>query len=257
MTNGSGLGKTPFMSESNSMPDVVSKTIARNEPCPCGSRKKYKRCCGVSAAPQLSVPKQTMGMPSGGNEQDMAGQNFLDQFDPQMLSQMTQAFQRLPKGQLQRMQSLMQKAMNGRDITAESQEFEKSLPPDFQALMKSWAPAAGMPGIEDAVSQKLATQQDSASISMTEERARELVAQAAAEGAISKEQAEKLLASNAGDASSDKHLDSSVPSSTDLSDAISIEFPQKTEQPQTDGVDAAPGSKLGRFWKNLAGKKTP
>ncbi|MCL0060628.1 SEC-C metal-binding domain-containing protein [Dehalococcoidia bacterium] len=24
----------------------VGPTISRNEPCPCGSGKKYKRCCG-------------------------------------------------------------------------------------------------------------------------------------------------------------------------------------------------------------------
>ena len=23
--------------------------IGRNDPCPCGSQKKYKRCCGASA----------------------------------------------------------------------------------------------------------------------------------------------------------------------------------------------------------------
>ena len=27
---------------------VVEKKIARNEPCPCGSGKKYKQCCGKS-----------------------------------------------------------------------------------------------------------------------------------------------------------------------------------------------------------------
>jgi SWIM/SEC-C metal-binding protein len=25
---------------------VVEKTAGRNEPCPCGSGKKYKKCCG-------------------------------------------------------------------------------------------------------------------------------------------------------------------------------------------------------------------
>jgi len=25
---------------------AVSKKIDRNEPCPCGSGKKYKKCCG-------------------------------------------------------------------------------------------------------------------------------------------------------------------------------------------------------------------
>ena len=25
----------------------VGKTIGRNDPCPCGSGKKYKKCCGA------------------------------------------------------------------------------------------------------------------------------------------------------------------------------------------------------------------
>ena len=29
-------------------PEVASKKIARNDPCPCGSGKKYKQCCGKS-----------------------------------------------------------------------------------------------------------------------------------------------------------------------------------------------------------------
>jgi uncharacterized protein YecA (UPF0149 family) len=24
----------------------LTKTISRNDPCPCGSGKKYKKCCG-------------------------------------------------------------------------------------------------------------------------------------------------------------------------------------------------------------------
>jgi SWIM/SEC-C metal-binding protein len=27
-------------------PKIVEKKIGRNEPCPCGSGKKYKKCCG-------------------------------------------------------------------------------------------------------------------------------------------------------------------------------------------------------------------
>jgi preprotein translocase subunit SecA len=26
----------------------IEKKVARNEPCPCGSGKKYKNCCGKS-----------------------------------------------------------------------------------------------------------------------------------------------------------------------------------------------------------------
>jgi preprotein translocase subunit SecA len=28
----------------------VKKKVGRNDPCPCGSGKKYKKCCGASAA---------------------------------------------------------------------------------------------------------------------------------------------------------------------------------------------------------------
>ena len=31
------------------MPVRVEKKVGRNEPCPCGSGKKYKNCCGKNA----------------------------------------------------------------------------------------------------------------------------------------------------------------------------------------------------------------
>jgi uncharacterized protein YecA (UPF0149 family) len=34
--------------ESDDKKQVVSSKIGRNEPCPCGSGKKYKKCCGGS-----------------------------------------------------------------------------------------------------------------------------------------------------------------------------------------------------------------
>ena len=27
----------------------ATKKVGRNDPCPCGSGKKYKQCCGVEA----------------------------------------------------------------------------------------------------------------------------------------------------------------------------------------------------------------
>jgi preprotein translocase subunit SecA len=27
---------------------AVSKKVGRNDPCPCGSGKKYKKCCGMN-----------------------------------------------------------------------------------------------------------------------------------------------------------------------------------------------------------------
>jgi len=30
-------------------PVVKGEKIGRNDPCPCGSGKKYKKCCGMNA----------------------------------------------------------------------------------------------------------------------------------------------------------------------------------------------------------------
>jgi uncharacterized protein YecA (UPF0149 family) len=30
----------------NTVPIIAEPKIGRNEPCPCGSGKKYKKCCG-------------------------------------------------------------------------------------------------------------------------------------------------------------------------------------------------------------------
>ncbi len=32
---------------------VITMIPGRNDPCPCGSGKKYKRCCGVSSSPKI------------------------------------------------------------------------------------------------------------------------------------------------------------------------------------------------------------
>ena len=35
-----------YKAQKRSMIVVKGKKIGRNEPCPCGSGKKYKQCCG-------------------------------------------------------------------------------------------------------------------------------------------------------------------------------------------------------------------
>ena len=41
----------------------MSKEIRRNDPCPCGSGKKYKKCCGSPklSARTISVVKEGVG----------------------------------------------------------------------------------------------------------------------------------------------------------------------------------------------------
>ena len=41
----SGGGKTPDGRTRAQQPVRVEKKVGRNDPCPCGSGKKYKKCC--------------------------------------------------------------------------------------------------------------------------------------------------------------------------------------------------------------------
>ena len=107
--------------------------VGRNEPCPCGSGKKFKRCCGFSEPVVTAGPSDAPASPLPGIDPS--------QFNPEWMAQMSQALQRLPKGQMQKLQSLMQKAVSGKDISREADAFEKTLPVSLQGLLQS-APSA-------------------------------------------------------------------------------------------------------------------
>lgn len=36
---------------------VMSKKPGRNDPCPCGSGKKFKKCCGLNESPSFLIPE--------------------------------------------------------------------------------------------------------------------------------------------------------------------------------------------------------
>lgn len=99
----------------------MSDTVARNEPCPCGSGKKYKRCCGVDAAPKLGVPKQAVS-------ENPDVQEFLSKVPQDTMAQMQDALKRMPKAQLRKLQELMARAMRGEDVSKEMAILEKQLP---------------------------------------------------------------------------------------------------------------------------------
>ncbi len=42
------------------MKDQTNK-YGRNAPCPCGSRKKYKKCCRLKEVPQVIIPSAVAG----------------------------------------------------------------------------------------------------------------------------------------------------------------------------------------------------
>lgn len=118
-----------------------SETVGRNEPCPCGSGRKYKRCCGIHASPKLTTLAEATNSsndvkqnPIPNGLPDMPGMEGVDQ---NMMLQFAQSMQRLPKGQLQRFQSLVQKAMHGKDVSREFSALEQNLPVELQQMLFS------------------------------------------------------------------------------------------------------------------------
>jgi hypothetical protein len=176
-TTGTGIQGTP--------------NLGRNEPCHCGSGKKFKRCHGVGAAPKLTAPKPAWNPAEGGAPGGMPGGFDPSKMDPAMMQQFAASLQRLPKGQLQKLQNIMQRAMAGKDVAAESAEFERTLPPELQKLMLSFAgQMGGMPSADASIPVTAEVEAGG----MSEEDARKIVEAAAAEGKISSDEAEKLLA---------------------------------------------------------------
>lgn len=163
----------------------MSEDVSRNEPCPCGSGKKYKRCHGVSAPPKLSTP--AAAAPGAGPDPSQ----MLKNMDPQAVAQMQQALARIPRGQLQKLQGLMQRAMSGKDVSQEAADFEQNLPSDLQEQLRGLGmqmmAAQGGAGAPAA-----AASPGGAPGELTEEEAKAIVAAAAAEGKISAEQASAL-----------------------------------------------------------------
>jgi len=176
--------------------------LGRNEPCHCGSGTKYKRCHGVSAAPKLSTPKANpfAGVGAGAAGGMPGGLPFdPSQLDPNFMNQFAQAMQRLPKGQMQRLQAIMQKAMAGKDVTAEAAEFERSLPPQLVQMLSGFK-MPGMPGVGEGTGAGLPDIETSAvgPTDMSVEDARAIVEKAMAEGKISQDEASSLLTEHKG-----------------------------------------------------------
>lgn len=118
------------------------------------------------------------------------------QMDPQMMSQMMGALQRLPRGQLQRLQALMQKAMAGKDVTKEAQDFEKLLPPELRQMAAGFMAQQGM-GTSRS-SDMTSAAQGGARPQMSESDAKKIVQEAVASGKLSAEEAAKLLGDGGG-----------------------------------------------------------
>ena len=43
------ITNSPAETGAKPIPRTAAKEVGRNDPCPCGSGKKYKNCCGKNA----------------------------------------------------------------------------------------------------------------------------------------------------------------------------------------------------------------
>ncbi len=166
-------------------------TVGRNEPCPCGSGKKFKRCCAAKYEAERPATT-TAPSPAVG-----AANNPYANLDPAAMQQASQMLQRLPKGQLARLQSIMQKAMSGKDVTSEAKEFERTLPPEFMEMAKTLGAQMNLGQTMGATPAASPITTDESTPAMTEEEARRIVEEASKAGKLSKEEAETLLAAPA------------------------------------------------------------
>jgi len=60
----------------------MTKKIGRNDPCPCGSGKKYKSCCGQQGTHKKKFQASVL---SGGNQEGKASKistNFFSKTQP-------------------------------------------------------------------------------------------------------------------------------------------------------------------------------
>ena len=115
----------------------------------------------------------------------------VNSLDPEWMAQFSKALQRLPHGQMQKLQAMMQKAMSGKDVSREAETFEKTLPPELQSLLLAFKmpPGAGVPGADIQTTGTEVTDPDK----MSEEEARKIVAAAAESGKISQDEAKEVL----------------------------------------------------------------
>jgi hypothetical protein len=105
--------------------------VPKKAPCPCGSGRKFKHCHGTEERQAGFTPVTRTNVPKLSPEFTKESGIDPNQIDPQMMMQFAQALQKLPKGQMQKLQSLIQKAMSGKDVSREAIELEKNLPPEF------------------------------------------------------------------------------------------------------------------------------
>lgn len=155
----------------------------KSDPCPCGSGKKYKRCCGVDPAAlekRKAAATSGFGAEGGASPGGMSGMPGLpagfdpSKMDPAQLKQMRKSLAKIPKGQLMKMQSLVKQAMAGKNVEKELEALSAYLPPEFAQA------AEGMGESETPAD-------------MTADQAAKIVQEAVAKGEISVEEAKKLI----------------------------------------------------------------
>lgn len=187
------------------------KSPKRNESCPCGSGRKYKRCCGKTASEPATVEREESPNSTESPEEPKKGlfgfsrgqrkalkkmgsdammsqalQSQSSGMDQGYFQKLNESLKRLPKGQMQRFQALMRQAMMGKDVSRELEEVMRTLPRDVQELLQN-APSSEQLGISEPSSSEETPD------SMSVQDAKGIVEKALKEGKITEEKARELL----------------------------------------------------------------
>jgi hypothetical protein len=129
--------------------------------------------------------------------------------DPQFMREMSAQLQRLPKGQLQKLQAIMQRAMAGKDVSKEAAEWERGLPLSLQEFFRNSPMVSQM--MQSQMGQAAAAPAETA-VPQTEEEARKVIEEAVREGRLSAEEAKAVLEGSAGAISDSAQEDQKKPS---------------------------------------------
>jgi len=184
-----------------SLTNEQTHNLGRNDPCHCGSGKKYKKCHSVADEAIILEARKAQALqatPSQKALKQFEGMDGFDPsaFDPEAVQKLMSSLQRLPRAQLTQLQSVMQKSMQGHDVTAEAKQLEKMLPPEFRVLAMSMQPEFKSI-MQSMIPQNKETGGGAAGGAQeapkTEEDAKAIVLEAYRAGKISKEQVVSLI----------------------------------------------------------------
>lgn len=150
----------------------------RNEPCPCGSGQKYKRCCFLKEEPsldQVSLKGNPTATGAGQQASPKTEENpfaalYQKMNETGQMAEIQRLMLQLPKSQLIQISQVMQQAMRGGDSANLWKGIQERLPPAIQQKMQTLMQGAMLESLRD-LGQGSTSSQPSSSATSTLENA--------------------------------------------------------------------------------------